>query len=466
MKKIIFSVFCFLAGSCVFANDMQVPLMDTRIDNNRINYVNNISNVNNVSNTSAYNNEQNISNLLNDMSFNGNEYIKISGRIERNATLSNIEVEQINISNEKANEILQRLQILRNINSYGYFDRFNLYLFAKPKYSIDRSPEVIFDLTDDVNENATAENSQKLKDYYSLNFYNKVYTKWVVLNKKTKIDKPISVKARVDKNGNLISLKLFKSSQNKTTDDEVMKMIKSCAPFYKNNIEDVSVADLMFDFNKHIDIDNKVKANFNVNTSKVYNGTLKVVLDKNGNVIKSEIDQSTKNEQLDSQMLYAVQKTGNLFETINYNEKYPFVKFIIFRQNLLTDGKPVSKIDYYSQGDESRASQYRILEYGSYVEYMVKKNWIPPSIQDSYSITALFIMDKSGNVTKSTIINSSNIKEADNSVLRAIQTAKLPAIPDDFNSEYIPVEMTFDYELDPNINPILKELYFSKDKKN
>ena len=457
MKKIFFIASCLMITSCVFANEMQIPLMSTKLDNNAVNH--NRGDV-----VSFNNNEQNIENLLGDISFNADEYIKISGRIERTATLSNIEIEQSNISQEKANIITQRLRTLRNITSYGYFDRFNLYLYSKPKYSVDRTPVVVFDLTDDVNENAIRESKKKIKDYYELNYYNKVYTKWVLLNKKQKIKKQISVKVRVDKNGNILSAKLFKSSGNKAVDDAVVKMLKSCSPFYKNNMEDVSALDLMFEFNKHIDINNKVKANFAANTQKAYNGTLKVTLDKNGNIIQSDIYKSTQDNQLDSQMLSAIQKTGNLFETISFDEKYPFVKFIMFRQNFL-DNKPISKIDYYSLGDESRASSLRILEFGSAVEYLVKKNWIPPNIEQKYSITALFIMNKAGKVTKASIIVSSNIKEADDMVIRAIQTAQLPSIPDDFNSEFIPVEMTFDYELDPNINPILKELYFSKDKK-
>ena len=84
------------------------------------------------------------------------------------------------------------------------------------------------------------------------------------------------------------------------------------------------------------------------------------------------------------------------------------------------------------------------------------------TLDTKYEATALFIMNKEGKVTKATIINSSNIPEADNSILRAISTAQLPAIPDDFNSDYVPVEMNFDYEMDPNIDPIIKEIYFKK----
>ena len=74
----------------------------------------------------------------------------------------------------------------------------------------------------------------------------------------------------------------------------------------------------------------------------------------------------------------------------------------------------------------------------------------------------MFVVSKNGKVQNSIITKSSDIKEADDSVLTAINSAILPDIPDDLNNNFIPVEMTFDFGINPEINPILKELYYSK----
>ncbi len=507
MKKILLLAFCLFINANALKADLVVPLLDTAkvntvnstnsvnsvntvktnsvntvntiktdtvntvkpistIKTDHINTVNPVNSINTVSpvnmtKTSGIDNEKLISNALSDIIFNENEYIKITGKIEQSQTLSNIEIEQSTLSTEKTNLITQRLRTLRNIDASNYMDRFNLYLIPQPKYSTEKSPVVVFDLTDNYMQDAIDKNKKRIKKYYEANYYNIVYTKWVLLNKKYKIDKPLYLKTRVDKNGRILSVKLFKSTGNKAFDDEAIKMMKSCL-FDKFNIEDTPYVDLMFKFNENVDIETKIKPYFNNTATNNFGGLLKVVLDKNGNITSINLEKSSGNTSLDNEMISALKKTGNLFEILNFDDKTPAEKYVFFKYMVFKGMKPILKIGYFSPNDDTSASQLELLQYASTVEYLVKKNWIPPSLDTKYEATALFIMNKEGKVTKATIINSSNIPEADNSILRAISTAQLPAIPDDFNSDYVPVEMNFDYEMDPNIDPIIKEIYFKK----
>ncbi|MBR6298233.1 MAG: hypothetical protein IKR34_03215, partial [Candidatus Gastranaerophilales bacterium] len=232
MKKILLLAFCLFINTNVLKADLIVPLLDTAKVNtvnstnsvnsvntvktnsvntvntiktntvntvkpistiktdpiNTVNPVNSINTVNpvNMTKTSGIDNEKLISNALSDIIFNENEYIKITGKIEQSQTLSNIEIEQSTLSTEKANLITQRLRTLRNIDASNYMDRFNLYLIPQPKYSTEKSPVVVFDLTDNYMQDAIDKNKKRIKKYYEANYYNIVYTKWVLLNKKHK----------------------------------------------------------------------------------------------------------------------------------------------------------------------------------------------------------------------------------------------------------------------------------------
>ena len=485
MKKILLLAFCLFINTNALKADLIVPLLDTAKVNtvnstgsvntvntvrpintiktdpiNTTNPVNTISSANPIK-TSGIDNEKLISNALSDIIFNENEYIKITGKIEQTHTLSNIKIEQSNISTEKSNIVMQRLLNLRNIDASNYMDGFNLYLIAKPNYSLEKSPDIVFDSTDNYMQDSIEKNAKKIKKYYQANYYNNVYTKWVLLNKKYKNNKPVYLKTRVDKHGKILSVKLFKSTGNKAFDDEAISMLKSCS-FYKFEIEDLPYMDLMFKFNENIDIESKIKPYFNNTATSNFGGLLKVVLDKNGNITSVNIEKSSENNAIDNEMVSAVKKTGNLFEILNYDDKTPSEKYIFFKYTVLQEMKPVLNIGYYSPGDDTAASQLDLLKYATMVEYLVKKSWIPPSIDTKYEATALFILNKEGKVTKSSIINSSNIPEADNSILGAINSTQLPPIPENFNSDFVPVEMDFDYEMDPNIDPILKEIYFKK----
>jgi TonB family protein len=409
------------------------------------------------------NNEKIISDNLYNVFFDENDYIKLTGKAALSGKLFDIEIEQAHISAQKANTIIEKLKTISNLQIPAGYNKFDLYLYSKPKYSVYKGPVVIFDLTNDNISNTLKNNKKLVKNYYDNIYFNKIYAKWVLLNKKyNNFAKPVYVKAKVDRAGNLLSYQLFKSSGNQQYDEDIIKIIKSSAPFNAFNIENLQTLDLMFEFNKNIDIDSKVKANFINVPAKEFEGIVKVKLDKYGDITESAIARTTNDETIDRQMLLAVQKTGNFFETISYDEKSPFVKYIIFRQAIIKGAKPITQIIYFTFGDEPTASQIEAIKFANIVEYIVKSNWLPPSLKESYTLTALFVMNKEGRVTTSSIIKSSNIQEADNSVLRAINTAKLPKIPEDFNKEYVPIEMTFDYALDPNINPILKELYFQK----
>ncbi len=408
-------------------------------------------------------NENNIQNALKNIQFNNDNYLKISGKITKDGRLTSFKVEQSNIDDIKTNLIIEKLKTVSNIQSKNY-DEFKLYLFSKPKYENDSTPIVSLDLTNQNRENILSNNRRKVKNSYQEIYYKKSYIKWIELVQKFKINKQVSLKIKIDKDGNLLQAKIIKSSGNMAFDSEILNIVKSSAPFSKINIENIEVLDIFLDFNKQSLISNKIASNFDDSFPYGFDGIARVILDNKGNVTTAEIISSTKNEEIDKQIISALNKTKNFFETIKYDDKTPFVKYITFRQRIIGNA-PVLQINYFSLGDDINPKQQEIVAYINKIDYLVKSNWTPFESKRNYSITAMFVISKNGKIQNSIITKSSDIKEADNSVLTAINTSILPDIPDELNNNFIPVEMTFDYGINPEINPILKELYYSKNNK-
>ncbi len=444
MKK-IFLIFCLLLSFSVFAYDGSYSYLSVSQNSQKVIFENN---------------ENNIQNVLKNVQFADDDYIKITGKITKDNKLSNFKVEQSNIDDIKTNLILERLKTVSNISSLN-FDEFKLYLFSKPKYQTESGLVVSFDLTNQEKENILLNNKRKIKNYYQDIYYNKSYIKWIGLVQKYKINKQVSLKLKIDKNGNLLSSKIVKSSNNVVFDNEIQNIIKTSSPFSKINIENLDVLDIFLDFNKQSLISNKIASNFDDTFPYGFDGIARIILDNKGNITASEIVSTTKNAEIDKQIIASLNKTKNFFETIKCDDKMPFVKYITFRQRIIGNA-PVLQINYFSLGDDINPKEQEIVAYINKLDYLVKRNWTPFESKRNYSITAMFVVSKNGKVQNSIITKSSDIKEADDSVLTAINSAILPDIPDDLNNNFIPVEMTFDFGINPEINPILKELYYSK----
>ncbi len=444
MKK-IFLIFCLLLNFSVFAYDNNYSVSTTLQNNQK---------------TVFENNENNIQNALRNIQFNNDDYIKITGKITKDGRLSNFKVEQSNIDDIKTNLILDKLKLVSNIYSPN-FDEFKLYLFSKPKYQNDSEAIVSFDLTNEEKEAVLLANKRKIKNYYQDIYYNRSYIKWIGLVQKYKINKQVSLKIKIDKNGNLLSSKIIKSSNNVVFDNEIQNIVKNASPFSKISIENVDVLDIVLDFNKQSLISNKIASNFDDTFPYGFDGIARVILNYKGNITAAEIVSSSKNEEIDKQIIASLNKTKNFFETIKFDDKMPFVKYITFRQRIIGNA-PVLQINYFSLGDDINPKEQEIVAYINKLDYLVKRNWTPFESKRNYSITAMFVVSKNGKVQNSIITKSSDIKEADDSVLSAINSAILPDIPDDLNNNFIPVEMTFDFGINPEINPILKDLYYSK----
>lgn len=116
-------------------------------------------------------------------------------------------------------------------------------------------------------------------------------------------------------------------------------------------------------------------------------------------------------------------------------------------ENLLYDGKPVQ--------DEKKFDEN--VDFGPYMHELqrrIKMNWKPPIDNYSKRIVLLFTLNKNGTLTKSSVLHSSGIPEADKAAMEALQlAAPFKPLPSEYKGESIDIQFTFDYNVYGNNFP-------------
>jgi len=123
MKKILIIFILFLFSVTCFAQNLQV-------DSN--NYTNN-----NLIEKDKFG--ESVNNALRGVELKNNEFIVLAGKLSKNNELSEYKVDLLNISDEKANSIIQKLttaHLFYDNNSNEIFTEFKLYIGTKPEYEI------------------------------------------------------------------------------------------------------------------------------------------------------------------------------------------------------------------------------------------------------------------------------------------------------------------------------------------
>ena len=142
MKKIIliFSVLLFSFGC--YAQNIQVSDVEYKSYlNNQLILGNNL--------------KKQINTVLNNIELNNNEFIYLSGKLSSNKELIDYSIKALNITDEKANLIIKKLNeaklvfnYIPNINNPNMiYDEFNLYIGAKPQYEINKDFIILFSPT-------------------------------------------------------------------------------------------------------------------------------------------------------------------------------------------------------------------------------------------------------------------------------------------------------------------------------
>ena len=87
-----------------------------------------------------------------------------------------------------------------------------------------------------------------------------------------------------------------------------------------------------------------------------------------------------------------------------------------------------------------------LVDYVYEISHQIRANWQPPKSKKSYLAIAEATVDKNGSLTNIQIIKSSDIKEADNSIISAInQSAPLNKLPKEIKKQNVTVIIPFGY---------------------
>ena len=105
-----------------------------------------------------------------------------------------------------------------------------------------------------------------------------------------------------------------------------------------------------------------------------------------------------------------------------------------------------------------KCSKQEIALYMQKMEKNIKKNWTPKRSNIPYKLVILFEIDKTGKLLKAKVKQSSNIDNADDFGIKAIEaTAPFDVPPACIEAEIIPIEFVFDYKIINKI-PMVKNI--------
>lgn len=82
-------------------------------------------------------------------------------------------------------------------------------------------------------------------------------------------------------------------------------------------------------------------------------------------------------------------------------------------------------------------------KYADYMQATIKKKWHPPRNAPKATVLVEYTIQRNGEITNISILQSSNNKELDESAVAAVKRTKLPALPDEINKESVTTYFTF-----------------------
>jgi len=203
-----------------------------------------------------------------------------------------------------------------------------------------------------------------------------------------KVSKQIVTKITIAKNGELLDIKIIKSSDNKHVDESAISAIRKSAPFKplpKKYKGDSIPIEFTFDYKT-------------MNDTTVYNSS-------------------------DNQLYSSENKKLSLK---NNRDIY------------------IEQVNYDKSQQEKTNSTINWHPYMQKLDKTIKRNWKSPAITESRSVTVQFKVNKNGEFSDINILKSSNDKQFDESAIAAVRNSSpYEPLPDQFKGVAVPVEITF-----------------------
>jgi TolA protein len=100
----------------------------------------------------------------------------------------------------------------------------------------------------------------------------------------------------------------------------------------------------------------------------------------------------------------------------------------------------------YTQEEVITDKTPAIEEYIASSRKKIKNNWYPPVSSFENTATIIVTLDKSGKLTDCNIAVSSDNKEFDNSLIKAVKKTKFAPLPDEVSEEYLDIDFTFNMQ--------------------
>lgn len=395
-----------------------------------------------------------VNNAIKDVELNDDEFILLYGKFSSNKELKDYQIQSLNISDEKADLIVQKLHKSGLIYNYIpniykpdlIYDEFTLYISSRPEYYKNKGYVVLFYLT---NENEKLKNkddiNNKMDDYRTLLHY-RFRPEFYKIKKEFDVqdNKKLNIYLLIDKNGNLIYSDII-NSVNESVDNKLLSLIKQSSPFMELPSQyDSPVYSTILSFSSYSEISDSIKNNINSFSLGSYtDASFKIILDKRGNVISVQTVKGSGNDLSDKEIISAIKKT-NFVNCIRFSneerERYVNIRSVLTNSNDWKFDVNIQEID--KQNDESLINW---TPYLMQVENQAKANWIPPEPIKSHKIVVQVVLNKEGQIVSKSILESSGNKEADDAVLISIDKgAPYPKFPNEAKMNIMPVELTFD----------------------
>ncbi len=400
--------------------------------------------------TEENNLKKQVNTSLRDIELRNGEFIVLSGNLSQNNKLVNYKVKALNISDEKANLIINKLnesKLTYNhvpdvYNPNIIYDQFNLYIGAKPQYELNKDFIVLISLTNQ----KLKQDKEKIMEEYAAVLESKVYPEFFKIKNEYGIpdDKRLSINLTIDKKGNLLNSEIL-SSINPTIDNYMLSAIKKLSPFGKlPDLYDSSVYKSVF----QPGIDDLISIKVIKNALKViltsdYDVIVKIMLNKRGDIVSSQVAKSSNNNLIDQEILNAINKT-NFIELLQVAPEQK--EFYLYITNSIQHKQ--FNITFQEINERNKLMPFDWQPYMIKFQEHIRKYWAPPKTNNSNSVTAYIVLNKDGQVINRSILKSSGDKSVDNAALKAIdESAPLPKFPKEYDKDVVSIQFTFDYNV-------------------
>ncbi len=380
-----------------------------------------------------------IDSALKGIEFKSNEYIVVSAKNSELGKLNDFNVNWLNISSDKASVVIEKLQSLPPLFKNDG-DEITIYIGKKPEYEKSKSFAVAYFSTD---KKTKALN--KAMQGYLMYFRTKLYLTW----NQSKDAAPILIYCEIDKNGNVTSYNVLKSA-GEAVDKRLLETLKQSASTIKPLQLENNVLPMLISFGIKDKIIEKTLKNVDISFDKNFYTVIEIELDERGDLVSADIETSSDDEAIDNELINAIKKTANFSDVINFEEKNK-INYIQFRG--LKNYKYIGAVV-----NEENSAAINWVPYLQEVELQAKKNWVPPKSREFYLVKTFLLIDAQGQIKDKKILQSSGNKAADEAILKSIEQGIYPKLPDKFEGNMMPVEISFSYVVQNSSNERMEKL--------